>query len=181
MNPRLTIRRPGRALAVGGALVAVSATAAMALVAGTASAAPAASRPGTCIDNVNVRAEPTTDSKIVAVCTAGKAVQVGETEAGFVRLTDLDGWAAQEYVSVNGAKPAPAARPSTADEPDADAAPTAGPTTPADPSDEAGGDEFGDQFDDQFGEPSVDDEVATPAEPRTTGSDNGNPLGSLLG
>ncbi len=107
MNPRLTIRRHGRALGVVGALVAVSATATMALVAGTASAAPSESKPGTCIDNVNVRAEPSTDAKIVAVCTAGKSVEVAESQDGFVHLTDLEGWAAQEYISVNGAKPAP--------------------------------------------------------------------------
>ena len=107
MNPRLWIRRHGRALGVVGALVAVSATTTMALVAGTASAAPSESKPGTCIDNVNVRAEPSTDAKIVAVCTAGKSVDVAESKGGFVHLTDLGGWAAQEYISVNGAKPAP--------------------------------------------------------------------------
>jgi uncharacterized protein YraI len=106
MNPRLTIRRHGRALGVVGALVAVSATTTLALVAGTASAAPSESKPGTCIDNVNVRAEPSTDAKIVAVCTAGKSVEVAESKDGFVHLTDLEGWAAQEYISVNGAKPA---------------------------------------------------------------------------
>jgi len=112
MNPRLTIRRHGRKIAAAGALVAVGATTTMALVAGTASAAPTATQPGKCIDNVNVRAEPSTTSKIVAVCDTGKAVQVAETRDGFVHLTDLKGWAAQEFVAVNGkTAPAPAERP----------------------------------------------------------------------
>jgi len=38
-------------------------------------------------------------------------VQVGKTQDGFVQLTDLDGWAAQEYVSVDGRAPAAPARP----------------------------------------------------------------------
>lgn len=120
MNPRLTMRRHGRKIAVVGALVAVSATTTMALVAGTAAAAPSATQPGKCVDNVNVRAQPSTTSKIVAVCETGKAVQVDETKDGFVHLADLKGWAAQEYVSVNGkTPPTPASR----------ATPTTAPTT----------------------------------------------------
>jgi uncharacterized protein YraI len=124
---------------VVGALVAVSATTTLALVAGTASAAPSTSKPGTCIDNVNVRAEPSTDAKIVAVCTAGTSVKVAESKDGFVHLTDLEGWAAQEYISVNGAKPAPSEitpttpvpgpdqdAPSDEDTPSADSTPATG-------------------------------------------------------
>jgi uncharacterized protein YraI len=104
---RLTIRRPGRAIAVVGALVAVGATTTMALVAGTASAA----EPGRCTQNVNVRKAPDIQSAIVAVCQSGKEVQVADSKNGFVHLTDLGGWAAQEFVSVNGAAPAaPASR-----------------------------------------------------------------------
>ena len=113
MNPRLTMRRHGRAIAVVGALVAVSATTTMALIAGTAAAAPPATQPGKCVDNVNVRADANTTSKIVAVCETGKAVQVAETRNGFVHLTNLKGWAAQEYVSVNGKTPPTSASRST--------------------------------------------------------------------
>ncbi|MFC4946448.1 SH3 domain-containing protein [Pseudonocardia sp. GCM10023141] len=123
MNTRLTIRRPGRAVAVVGAVVAVSATTMMALIAGTATAAPTApAEPGRCTQSVNVRSEPDIASRIVAVCEAGKQVKVGETRNGFVKLTDLSGWAAQEYVSVNGAAPAPA----PADRPTVPPAPSAG-------------------------------------------------------
>jgi uncharacterized protein YraI len=87
--------------AVGG-VVAVSAAAAMALVAGSASA----EVPGRCTDNVNVRAEPSTDARIVALCESGTGVQVGESRDGFLQLTNLKGWAAQQYVSVNGRSPA---------------------------------------------------------------------------
>jgi uncharacterized protein YraI len=87
--------------AVGG-VVAVSAAAAMALVAGSASA----EVPGRCTDNVNVRAEPSTDARIVALCESGTRVQVGESRDGFLQLTNPKGWAAQQYVSVNGRSPA---------------------------------------------------------------------------
>jgi hypothetical protein len=104
--PTSLFDRPGRATAVAGAVIAVSATAAVALASGTA----AADEPGRCTTNVNVRSEPDTASRIVALCEAGTEVQVGESRAGFVRLTNLGGWAAQEYVSVNGEPPAPAER-----------------------------------------------------------------------
>lgn len=121
MNTGLTIRRPGRAAAVVGAVVAVSATTMMALVAGTASA----SEPGRCTENVNVRAEPDINSRIVALCEAGTNVQVGESRDGFVQLIDLGGWSAQEYVSVNGAPAAaPAPRAAAAPTPGVAAAPT---------------------------------------------------------
>ena len=123
------LSRPGRAVAVVGAVVAVSATTLMAVVAGSAGA----QEPGRCTDNVNVRAQPSIDAPIVAVCEAGTAVQVGETRNGFVRLIDLGGWSAQEFVSVDGAPPArPASRtPSRSD----DAGSTS--TTRADRDDDA--------------------------------------------
>jgi hypothetical protein len=108
--PKSLFDRPGRATAVVGAVVAVSATAAVALLSGTATATPSPEQPGRCTKNVNVRAEPDTTSRIVALCEEGTAVKVGEARDGFMRLTNLGGWAAQEYISVNGRAPAPAAR-----------------------------------------------------------------------
>ena len=104
MNARLM----GRAAAGVGALVAAGAVT-LVVVGGTANAAGT----GRCTDNVNVRESPDITSEIVAVCERGQAVQVGRTEDGFVQLTDLEGWAAQEYVSVDGRPPAAAARPTT--------------------------------------------------------------------
>jgi hypothetical protein len=102
MNARLM----GRAAAGVGALVAAGAVT-LVVVGGTANAAGA----GRCTDNVNVREKPDITSEIVAVCERGQSVQVGKTQDGFVQLTDLDGWAAQEYVSVDGRAPAAPARP----------------------------------------------------------------------
>jgi len=119
--PKSLFDRPGRATAVVGAVVAVSATAAVALLSGTATATPSPEQPGRCTKNVNVRSEPDTTSRIVALCEEGTAVKVGEAREGFVRLTNLGGWAAQEYISVNGRAPAPAARSNSEDE-DADEA-----------------------------------------------------------
>lgn len=110
--PKSLFDRPGRATAAVGAVIAVSATAAVALLSGTATATPSAEQPGRCTKNVNVRAEPDTTSRIVALCEEGTAVKVGEAREGFLRLTNLGGWAAQEYISVNGRAPAAAARPS---------------------------------------------------------------------
>jgi uncharacterized protein YraI len=104
MNARLM----GRAAAGVGALVAAGAMT-IVVVGGTANAAGT----GRCTDNVNVREEPDITAQIVAVCERGQAVQVGKTQDGFVQLTDLEGWAAQEYVSVDGRKPAASARPTT--------------------------------------------------------------------
>ena len=102
MNARLM----GRAAAGVGALVAAGAVT-LVVVGGTANAAGT----GRCTDNVNVRESPDITSEIVAVCERGQSVQVGKTQDGFVQLADLDGWAAQEYVSVDGRAPAAAARP----------------------------------------------------------------------
>jgi uncharacterized protein YraI len=136
MNARLM----GRAAAGVGALVAAGAVT-LVVVGGTANAAGT----GRCTDNVNVRESPDITSKIVAVCERGHAVQVGRTEDGFVQLTDLEGWAAQEYVSVDGRAPAASARPTTTpsnhrSEPtsddEAETTSTATPTDEADPSDD---------------------------------------------
>jgi uncharacterized protein YraI len=137
MNARLM----GRAAAGVGALVAAGAVT-LVVVGGTANAAGT----GRCTDNVNVRETPDITSDIVAVCERGQAVQVGKTQDGFVQLTDLDGWAAQEYVSVDGRAPAAAARPtatpsmhrsgSNQDE-DADTTTAARPTDDAEALDDA--------------------------------------------
>jgi hypothetical protein len=98
------MNRPRRAAAAAAAVLALTTTATVALVT-TASA----DEPGRCLENVNVREKPDVNSRIVALCEAGTQVQVGETRSGFVRLTDLGGWASQQYVAVNGRSPAPAA------------------------------------------------------------------------
>jgi hypothetical protein len=117
--PKSLFDRPGRGAATVGAVVAVSATAVVALVSGTATATPAAGEPSRCAKNVNVRAEPDPTSRIVALCEQGTEVKVGESRDGFVELTNLGGWAAQEYVSVNGQPPAPAERASSREGEDA--------------------------------------------------------------
>lgn len=95
------LQRPGRAAAVVGAVVAVSAASLIALLGGTA----AATEPGKCVDNVNVREQPAAASDIVVVCEAGQIVEVGATRDGFVELVDLKGWAAEEFISIAGAEP----------------------------------------------------------------------------
>jgi uncharacterized protein YraI len=109
-----------RLVAVAGAVAATGATTVMALVSGTAAAAPDATTAGRCTDNVNVRAMPDVNSDIVAVCERGQAVKVGEARDGFVRLADLDGWASAKYVSTGAARTPAAATttpPRAADEP----------------------------------------------------------------
>lgn len=118
--PKSLFDRPGRAAATVGAVVAVSATAVVALVSGTATATPAAGEPSRCAKNVNVRAEPDPASRIVALCEQGTEVKIGESRDGFVQLTNLGGWAAQEYISVNGQPPAPAERATSREGEDAD-------------------------------------------------------------
>jgi hypothetical protein len=112
--------RPGRRTATVGAVVAVGAAGIMALVAGTAAAAP----PGRCIENVNVRAEPDAGAPVVALCPARTEARLGPTRGGYVELTDLGGWAAVQYVSgadTTGAQPVPST-------PDQDVALTPTPT-----------------------------------------------------
>lgn len=91
--------RPGRTAAVVGAVVAFAAVTLMGMLAGSASAA----TPGTCLENVNVRAEPTSDARIVALCEAGTAVTTGTVRNGFVRIDNLGGWAAEQYIDVEDA------------------------------------------------------------------------------
>jgi hypothetical protein len=99
MIPR---NRSARTLAAVGAVAAASATAMIALVSGTASA----DEPGRCLENVNVREDPQSDAQIVAVCQAGTQVKLGESRNGFVHLTDLNGWAVQQYVKADDASSA---------------------------------------------------------------------------
>lgn len=99
-GPVTAIRRHARAVAVAGAVVAVGAATVM-----TVAVADAAEGSGTCTDNVNVRAEPKSDARIITLCKRGTTVKVGATKNGFVELTSLKGWAAQEYVEVGGHTP----------------------------------------------------------------------------
>lgn len=92
------MRTTRRTVAVVGATVAVGATTLMGIAVGTA----AADVPGRCLENVNVRAQPSLDARIVAVCEAGDAVQTDAVRDGFVQLTNLGGWAVAEYVEVDG-------------------------------------------------------------------------------
>ncbi|MGI5130482.1 hypothetical protein ACQEVB_27010 [Pseudonocardia sp. CA-107938] len=98
-GPVTAIRRHARAVAVAGAVVAVGAATVMTVTIAEAAEA------GTCTDNVNVRAEPKSDARIVTLCKRGTAVKVGATKNGFVELPALHGWAAQEYVEVGGHTP----------------------------------------------------------------------------
>ena len=159
MNARLM----GRAAAGVGALVAAGAMT-IVVVGGTANAAGT----GRCTDNVNVREEPDITSQIVAVCERGQAVQVGKTQDGFVQLTDLDGWAAQEYVSVDGRAPASSAGTTTTTSSHHRFDPLAddevGTTSTATPTDEA--------------DPEHEENVDT--FPTTNQRPMGNPFGALL-
>ena len=159
MNARLM----GRAAAAVGALVAAGAMT-LVVVGGTANAAGT----GRCTDNVNVRESPDITSDIVAVCERGQSVQVGKAQDGFVQLTDLDGWAAQEYVSVDGRAPAAAARPSAT--PSSHRSGSTGDeetdtTSAARPTDEADG---------------LDDEESE-SSPTTHQQPKRSPIGSLFG
>lgn len=170
------MRAQGRTAAIAGAVVAVGAATMMGLT-GIASATPA----GSCLENVNVRAEPSIDSRIVAVCEAGTAVDTGETSNGFVRVINLGGWAAEEFVAVDESS----ASDTTAPAEDADA-PSDGLGSPNDSepvggSDTTGGDTTGDQITgDDTGAPSddsADDAGGVPAAP----TDPTSGLGGLLG
>ncbi|MGQ0572650.1 MAG: hypothetical protein ACT4RN_00420 [Pseudonocardia sp.] len=109
------LQRPARVAAVVSAIAAVGVGTLIAV--GTASAA----EPAKCVDNVNVREEPRMDAAVVVVCRTGTIVEAGEIRNGFVRLNDLGGWSAQEFISINGQKPVQPATPrggSTLDEQD---------------------------------------------------------------
>lgn len=192
------LHRPGRAVAAVGAAVAVGA-ATLAVIAGTAAAA----EPGRCIDNVNVRAEPSMDARILSVCQTGTDVEVGETRNGFVQLVDLGGWASAEFVSVDGTEPAAVTdRSSTPDEQDAATGPgsstddtgSTGDTADAsdssdasDTSDTSGASDASDGSDtsdtgtgDATGSAGEDAGDAAGSEEQETGSAGGSPLDGLL-
>jgi hypothetical protein len=116
-SPLLLFDRPGRAaVALVGVVAAVSASTAVALITGIATAMPAAAEAGRCTENVDVRALPDATSHVVALCEEGTQVQVGgESRNGFLQLTDIGGWAPQEHVSVDGRDPAPAGRAGTSE------------------------------------------------------------------
>ncbi|MBN9112739.1 MAG: SH3 domain-containing protein [Pseudonocardia sp.] len=90
------LHRRGRAAAVIGGLVAAGATTVLVMV-GTASAA----EQGRCTDNVNVRSQPSATASVVTVCKRGTDVTIGERRNGYVQLTNLNGWASEQYVSAN--------------------------------------------------------------------------------
>jgi uncharacterized protein YraI len=174
------LQRPGRAAAVVGAVVAVSATTLMGLVAGTASATPS----GQCLENVNVRAEPSMESEIIGLCEAGRQVRVGESRNGFVELTSLGGWAAAEFVSVEGATPATASEDAAEDDESSAPSRSSSPRSsgdddrraPARPSGERPPSGVGADNDDDDDTPTTTPPVEEPeAEPRS-----GGPLGGLL-
>jgi hypothetical protein len=89
--------RPVRVAAAVGAVLAAGTTTFMALAAGTASA----DEPGRCTQNVNVREDPDSHAKIVALCERGKQVKLGEERDGFVHLEELGGWASKDYVKAD--------------------------------------------------------------------------------
>lgn len=181
------MRTTRRTVAVVGAMVAVGATTLMGIAAGTASA----QAPGRCLENVNVRAEPSIDARIVAVCEAGTAVQTDRIRDGFVQLTDLGGWAAAEYIEIDGepagapgsaprAGTAPTA-PSTSDDVDTTATPsttapsTTGPSTRnTTPSDDAAATTGAPEEDELREQPAPE---PTEEEQQPSG---GGPLGGLL-
>ncbi|WP_219416443.1 SH3 domain-containing protein [Pseudonocardia nigra] len=165
--PTTILGRPGRAAATLGAVVAVSAAGAMALVAGTA----AADEPGRCTDNVNVRAEPDITSQIVALCEAGTEVQTGEIRDGFIQLTDLGGWAHRDYIAIDGpvapAQDAPA--PDDGEQGGSEGSGFAGDNLQPTPGPESSSGDFGDGDFSDYGQP----QPAPEPEP--------SPLGGLLG
>lgn len=117
--------RPGRTAAVVGAVVAFAAVTLMGMLAGSA----AASTPGTCTDNVNVRAEPVAGSRIVALCEAGTDVTTGAVRNGFVRIESLGGWAAEQYIAVEGAPSSTAPRTAPSPSSSSDDSTTTAPST----------------------------------------------------
>ncbi len=88
---------PARLAAAVAAVVAATTTTALALTAGSASA----DEPGRCLQNVNVRENPDAASRIVALCEAGTPVRLGEERDGFVRVDELGGWAARDFVTAD--------------------------------------------------------------------------------
>jgi uncharacterized protein YraI len=89
--------RHARLVAAVGAVVAAGTTTFLAMAAGTASA----DEPGKCTENVNIREEPNTTSRIVAMCEAGTQVMLGAERDGWVRLDALGGWASKDFVKAD--------------------------------------------------------------------------------
>ena len=96
MLPR---NRPARIAAALGAAVATVATGAAVMIAMSTTAS--ADEPGRCLQNVNIREQPDAESRIVALCEAGTEVALGEERDGFVRVDELGGWAAGDYVKAD--------------------------------------------------------------------------------
>jgi len=107
------LQRSGRVTAVISMLAAVGAGSMIAAGTAYAQSIPPSptppqaeqAEPAECVENVNVREQPSLESRIVALCRAGTTVQAGEIQNGFVRLNDLGGWSAQEFISIDGAPP----------------------------------------------------------------------------
>ena len=102
---------PARVIAAVAAVIAAGTTTVMALTVGTATA----DEPGRCTQNVNVREQPDTTSRIVATCKQGTEVALGTERDNFVRIDELGGWASKDYVTAGEAT-------ADADAPDAGAA-----------------------------------------------------------
>ena len=145
-NPAATAPRRTRTVAALGAAVAAGTAGLMVLAVGTA----AADEPGRCNETVNVRAEPNLDAPVVGLCEAGTAVQIGEIREGYLYLTDYQGWAAWEYLTIDepaGTDPAavgtgPADQPSTPTTAETTAATTAPRSTSASAADAPNADLF---------------------------------------
>jgi uncharacterized protein YraI len=86
--------QPVRAAGAVGAVIAAGTTTFLALATGSASA----DEPGRCTQNVNVREEPDTNSRIVALCETGTQVMLGAEREGWVKLDSLGGWASKDFV-----------------------------------------------------------------------------------
>jgi hypothetical protein len=102
---------PARVIAAVAAVIAAGTTTVMALTVGTATA----DELGRCTQNVNVREQPDTTSRIVATCKQGTVVALGTERDNFVRIDELGGWASKDYVTAGEAT-------ADADGPDAGAA-----------------------------------------------------------
>ena len=86
---------PARVIAAVAAVIAAGTTTVMALTVGTATA----DEPGRCTQNVNVREQPDTTSRIVAMCKEGTEVVLGTERDNFVRIDKLGGWASKDFVT----------------------------------------------------------------------------------
>jgi uncharacterized protein YraI len=86
--------QPVRVAGAVGAVIAAGTTTFLALATGSASA----DEPGRCTQNVNVREEPDTNSRIVALCETGTQVMLGAEREGWVKLDSLGGWASKDFV-----------------------------------------------------------------------------------